>query len=440
MVSEDEKWVQFYSSNHQILLVGDGDFSFSSSLARSFGSASNIVATSLDTYVDVVVKKYKEAKSNLETLINLGASPIHGVNATMLKTYRKLRNRKFDRIVFNFPHAGFGAREDDSSAIHKHRRLVHGFFWSARSMLQPNGEIHVNHKTTPPFSLWNLEELASWNSLALIECVEFNIKNYPGYKNKRGDGARCDKPFHLGKCSTYKFRLFSTPIMPGTTSHFAPMCRRFEQSQIPSLSTSFDFNRSEMGAVAMFNQDFHQQLQRFPYPPYDHGRDYLGTFTRKLEYTGSIQGLNHHGMVSCVNDLKHKRKADHDIHIVVESNKRTCFDMGPFNEVGHTSNNITAMLPGRITNYGIDMHRYYECDQRTQMPLGRTFNNLHVFSDFNRRTCLDPSFPVNESILGFNRDMTTVFGGRTLNHGNHFLPGCEYSGVERRRLVRDFGN
>lgn len=35
-------------SNKQILVVGEGNFSFSLSLAKAFGSATNITATSLD--------------------------------------------------------------------------------------------------------------------------------------------------------------------------------------------------------------------------------------------------------------------------------------------------------------------------------------------------------------------------------------------------------
>lgn len=45
----EEKKIKHYSSHHKILLVGEGDFSFSLSLANAFGSASNMVATSLDS-------------------------------------------------------------------------------------------------------------------------------------------------------------------------------------------------------------------------------------------------------------------------------------------------------------------------------------------------------------------------------------------------------
>jgi len=45
----EEKNIKHYSSYQKILLVGEGDFSFSLSLANTFGSASNMVATSLDS-------------------------------------------------------------------------------------------------------------------------------------------------------------------------------------------------------------------------------------------------------------------------------------------------------------------------------------------------------------------------------------------------------
>lgn len=47
---EDVKWLRHYSSRQSILIVGDGDFSFSRALAIAFCSGANLVATSLDSY------------------------------------------------------------------------------------------------------------------------------------------------------------------------------------------------------------------------------------------------------------------------------------------------------------------------------------------------------------------------------------------------------
>ncbi|KAJ1381367.1 hypothetical protein SESBI_45187 [Sesbania bispinosa] len=45
----EEITIMHYGSSHKILLVGEGDFSFSLCLARAFGTARNMVATSLDS-------------------------------------------------------------------------------------------------------------------------------------------------------------------------------------------------------------------------------------------------------------------------------------------------------------------------------------------------------------------------------------------------------
>ncbi|XP_055826418.1 uncharacterized protein LOC129894812 [Solanum dulcamara] len=119
---------------------------------------------------------------------------------------KKVENREFDRIIYNFPHAGFHGSEDNIHLIQMHKNLVGRFFGSAKKMLRVDGQIHVTHKITPPYDLWDLVGLGSRNSLICFECAEFKIENYPGYNNKRGAGLNCDEPFHLGECNTFMFR------------------------------------------------------------------------------------------------------------------------------------------------------------------------------------------------------------------------------------------
>jgi 25S rRNA (uracil2634-N3)-methyltransferase len=50
-------------------------------------------------------------------LKRLGATVLHGVDAKTMRFHTDLKNIRFDRIVFNFPHAGFKGKENDLHMI-----------------------------------------------------------------------------------------------------------------------------------------------------------------------------------------------------------------------------------------------------------------------------------------------------------------------------------
>ncbi|KAI4989889.1 hypothetical protein ZWY2020_038252 [Hordeum vulgare] len=201
---EGVRWLKHYSSMHSILVVGDGDFSFSLALAAAFGSGEHIVATSLDSY-DALKRKYGNAEANITELKRLESTVLHGVDAKLMKLYPSLKMRRFDRIIFNFPHAGFNGKEDNPLVINLHKQLVNGFFANARHLLRPFGEIHLSHKTGYPYDAWDIEQLANESCLVMFDKDIFCKEEYPGYNQKRGDGAKCDQSFALGPCYTFKF-------------------------------------------------------------------------------------------------------------------------------------------------------------------------------------------------------------------------------------------
>ncbi|XP_020209857.1 uncharacterized protein At4g26485, partial [Cajanus cajan] len=129
----EEKKITHYSSTHRILLVGEGDFSFSLCLARAFGTASNMVATSLDSK-DSLMMNYENALSNLIELETLGCTIVHEVDVHTMREHPLLEHERFDRIIYNFPHAGFNGRESNASVIMLHQDLVSGFLKNAKCL------------------------------------------------------------------------------------------------------------------------------------------------------------------------------------------------------------------------------------------------------------------------------------------------------------------
>ncbi|XP_022976039.1 uncharacterized protein At4g26485 isoform X2 [Cucurbita maxima] len=156
------KWITHYSSSHDILLVGEGNFSFSACLASAFGTATNMVATSLDSEETLLRKYGSDIKTTLEELKELGCSVIHGVDVATMSQHLLLCHTWFDRIVFNFPHAGFQySREHETGQIKLHQNLVRSFLRNAKELLAENGEIHITHKTATAPSLLDYAALSS---------------------------------------------------------------------------------------------------------------------------------------------------------------------------------------------------------------------------------------------------------------------------------------
>ncbi|KAJ2721483.1 hypothetical protein GGI07_003936 [Coemansia sp. Benny D115] len=123
-----------YTANDTILLVGEGNFSFAHSLAKRLGTAANIVATAYDSE-DTVLEKYTaDAQAHIQALRDLGGLVLFNVDGTQLQKHDGLRDRRFSHVVFNFPHAGAGIKDQDKN-VETNKVLMMGFFASASTML-----------------------------------------------------------------------------------------------------------------------------------------------------------------------------------------------------------------------------------------------------------------------------------------------------------------
>ncbi|KAF5200081.1 Heavy metal-associated isoprenylated plant protein [Thalictrum thalictroides] len=198
-----DKSIKHYCSSHDILLVGEGDFSFSVCLSKAFGSASKMIATSLDSE-NRLKEYYEDAMSNINHLKNNGCTILHEVDATVMASHPVLSGLKFDRIIYNFPLVGF-INESKRTQLKRNRNLVLKFMKNAKELMKEDGEIHITHKSSTSYREWNLENLAKQNRLKLIEEVEFRLWHYPGYNNKYGFGG--NENFECYPSKTYKFGL-----------------------------------------------------------------------------------------------------------------------------------------------------------------------------------------------------------------------------------------
>ncbi|KAF9087520.1 hypothetical protein BGX29_005260 [Mortierella sp. GBA35] len=184
-----------YYDYDTILLVGEANFSFAKSLALEIlNRGDTITATTLDTFT-TMTEKYIDAQENVKELEDAGATVLFEVDATKLSKIKSFKGKRFSKIVFNFPHAGAGIKDQDRNVV-SNQKLLRSFFESATPYLADTdlgdkkaGEIHVTMKTGLPYDLWNIKRLAAGTGLLGNKTsFPFKPEQYPGYEHRRTIG------------------------------------------------------------------------------------------------------------------------------------------------------------------------------------------------------------------------------------------------------------
>ncbi|KOX71747.1 GTP-binding protein 5 [Melipona quadrifasciata] len=191
-----------FNENDSILLVGEGNFSFSVALFH-LNLRINITATCYETSVN-----QEFGKKNIEYLKNNGVRVLLGVDATNLKEHPILKTELFDKIIFNFPHVGGKMR------IERNRELLKQFFISASELLKSNGQVLVSLCNgqggtaidNPPRrwdDSWKVIEMAAHGNFILTAVEPFAWSSFQSYIVT---GYRSlDKQFHSAGALTHIF-------------------------------------------------------------------------------------------------------------------------------------------------------------------------------------------------------------------------------------------
>ncbi|XP_050777979.1 ferredoxin-fold anticodon-binding domain-containing protein 1-like isoform X4 [Gopherus flavomarginatus] len=169
----------------RLLLVGEGNFSFSASLCDASNRETCIIATCYES--EERVSRQALAKTNIQHLRGKGVEVGFCVDCTKLKDYFLPAKRNFDCIYFNFPHYGRKA------GVTKNRELLMKFFCSCADVLTEKGEVHValckGQGGTPAdqpmrewHNSWQVVALAAGAGFILSDVHPFNLEDVHGYK------------------------------------------------------------------------------------------------------------------------------------------------------------------------------------------------------------------------------------------------------------------
>ena len=179
-------------SHDGILLLGEGDFSFSFVLEKYMGiskgiSKPRIVSSSFDSEEEVA-KKYKDAEAWLSKWKDGDGSvkTLHGIDATkdlLSQLGPAAADCKFSSVIFNFPHLGV----EDAKL---HGAMIAHVMMRARELLLGKGGaggrgFFILALADAQAERWKANDMATRNNMPLVKQFAFRPNDWPGYKIRR---------------------------------------------------------------------------------------------------------------------------------------------------------------------------------------------------------------------------------------------------------------
>ena len=165
--------------------MGEGDLSFGAALAVAWGAAENLTATRLRRRGDGGAPKPRGGGRERVDAARARRARARRRRDAAARRVKALRAGGFDRVVFNFPHAGAGIK-DQKRNIETNQALLRGFFDGAGAARERRRDLTLAHG--PPCDSWDCVLIAArWAPRAPLRPFEAARFASPAHRRTLGD-------------------------------------------------------------------------------------------------------------------------------------------------------------------------------------------------------------------------------------------------------------